>query len=232
MSPSGGGSQDDDDQLLARRCLAGEEDAWRALVGRHRRGLITLAQRIVPHGQAEDVVDAVVADLWERRKLNQYQGRSTLATWLGAAVINAALNARRATASRSARLADASTSSEAATASDAPDSRLAGILSDAIASLPEEMRTLVLMYYEQGLTLDEASVVFGPSKSALSRQLRQARERILLEARQLAQNRCGTTLEALRGGADLADIELDLREACSARRDRPRDRREGPVSNA
>src|SRR5204863_7200468 len=110
-------------------------------------------------------------------------------------------------------------------------SRLAGILSDAIASLPEEMRALVLMYYEQGLTLDEASVVFGPSKSALSRQLRQARERILLEARQLAQNRCGTTLEALRGGADLADIELDLREACSARRDRPRDRREGPVSN-
>jgi len=231
MSPFGGGAHDDDDQLLARRCLAGEEEAWRALVDRHRRALINLAERIVPHGQAEDVVDTVVADLWERRKLDQYQGRSTLATWLGAAVINAALNARRAATSRSARLADAGSSSPADVAPDAPDSRLAGILSDAITSLPEDMRALVLMYYEQGLTLDEASLVFGRSKSALSRQLRHARERVLLHARQLAQTRCGTTLEALRGGADLADIELDLREACSARRDGPRDRPNGPVSN-
>src|SRR5436190_13276281 len=136
MSPFGGEAHDEDDQRLARRCLAGEEEAWRALVDRHRRALIMLAERIVPHGQAEDVVDTLVVDLWERRKLEQYQGRSTLATWLGAAVINAALNARRAAASRSARLADASAASpsDAAVASDPPDSRLAGILSDAIAS--------------------------------------------------------------------------------------------------
>src|ERR1700681_2677475 len=95
------GSDRADDLALVRRCLSGDEEAWRRLVQLHRQGMIDLAVRILPVADAADVVDAVIADLWERRKLARFAGRSALATWLGAVTINAALNARRSSASRS-----------------------------------------------------------------------------------------------------------------------------------
>ena len=213
-----GARGDGDDQELVRRCLAGDEDAWRRLVDAHRPRMIDLARRILP-SNAIDVVDAVIADLWQRRKLEQYEGRSTLKTWLGAVAINAALNARRA-AQASGRAA-AGDIPEPRVAPRVEDDRpaLARILTEAIGALPSDDRLLVLMYYEQGVTLDAAAVVFGRSKSTLSRALASARERIAIEADRLAQLRFNVTLAELRAGADLAELDVDLRSACAPVRD-------------
>ncbi len=213
-------ARDNDDAVLVQRCLADEGDAWRELVELHRPAMIDMARRILSPGQAADVVDAVIADLWQRRKLAGYQGRSSLRTWLGAIALNASLNERRALASRP----------EAAARPDDPEPivlepadveqrQLAAILQDAIAALSAAEKALVLMYYEQDLTLDAIALVFDASKSTLSRRLRDARERILEEATRLATGR-GTTIEALRKGVDLGQLELDLRTACIAGRDR------------
>ena len=110
--------------------------------------MIDLATRILPRSSAQDVVDAVVADVWEGRKLARYEGRSSLATWLGAVTLNAALNARR-TISVNARIvgaADSVPDLPAAASSVEVQDTLARVLHDAIAVLPADTRVLVLMY--------------------------------------------------------------------------------------
>jgi RNA polymerase sigma factor (sigma-70 family) len=185
--------------------------------------MIDLARRVLPAADAADVVDAAITDIWERRKLARYQGRSTLGTWLGAIALNAALNARRTATARGRTIVDRAASTDpavSAAAGECDDLQLAAVLSEAIAALPPASKVLVLMYYEQNLTLDEAAVVLGRSKSTLSRALTAARERIRETAARLARERFGATLEALREGADLGQLDLDLRDACGGGRDR------------
>jgi RNA polymerase sigma factor (sigma-70 family) len=224
------GSDRADDLALVRHCLGGDEEAWRRLVQLHRQRMVDLARRILPAADAADVVDAVIADVWERRKLARFAGRSALATWLGAVTINAALNAKRLSASRLQMMV--TTTGEPDVAAPGPvdrnDERLVQVLKDAIAGLPPESKLLVLMYYEQELTLDQAAVLLKRSKSTLSRTLQQARDRILSDAERLARERLGTTLSALRSGADLGELEFDLRVACG----HGRDRLDRPVSNS
>jgi RNA polymerase sigma-70 factor (ECF subfamily) len=222
------GSDRADDLALARRCLGGDEEAWRSLVKLHRQGMIDLARRILPTADAADVVDQVIADVWERRKLAGFAGRSALATWLGAVTINAALNAKRSSGSRSPLMVTTADAPDVAAPGtvDHDEERLARTLKDAIAVLAPEAKLLVLMYYEQGLTLDQAATLLKRSKSTLSRTLQQARDRIRAEAERLARERLGTSLAALRAGADLSQLEFDLRAACA----RGRDRLDRPVS--
>jgi RNA polymerase sigma-70 factor, ECF subfamily len=213
-------ARDNDDAALVQRCLADDGDAWRELVDRYRPTMIDLTRRILPYAAAVDVVDAVVADLWHRRKLEAYQGRSSLRTWLGAVVVNAALNERRSLAARPEAGATADESEPVVFEPEAGEPRLLStVLQDAIRSLSPSDKSLVLMYYEQDLTLDAIAGLLGTSKSTLSRRLRDAREHILLEARRLAKA-CGTTLESLRSGVDLTQLDVDLRSACAVARDR------------
>lgn len=214
------GRPPEDDSTLVRQCLAGDAEAWRVFVETYRRGMITLARRILPVQDAEDVVDAVLVDLWQRGKLAGYERRSSLRTWLGAVVINSALNARRAAASRAASAAAAVwPATDAAT--DPPPPQLHLVLHDAIASLEPATRTLVLLYYEQDLSLDALGRLFGLSKSTLSRALKDARERIRAEADRLARERSGVSLASLREGVDLGRLDLDLRSACGAAGNKP-----------
>jgi RNA polymerase sigma-70 factor (ECF subfamily) len=214
--------QEEADPALVQRCLHGDADAWRQLVDRHRGGMIDLAERFLPGAAATDVVDLVIANLWERRKLESYEGRSSLVTWLGAIVINAALNARRAALARRETATPDGERHEpsAVTAFGNGGADLTAVLHDAIGALPASFKVLVLMYYEQGLTLDELSALVGSSKSNLSRRLQKAREQILAEADRLARERLGTSLGSLRSGVDLSQLDLDLRAACAPERNR------------
>ena len=213
-------ARDNDDAALVRRCLADEGDAWRELVDRHRPAMIDMARRILSTSQAADLVDAVIADVWQRRKLAGYQGRSSLRTWLGAVVVNASLNERRSLASR-AEAAPRGDDPEPIVleAADVEQRQLSAILQEAIGALSASEKALVLMYYEQNLTLDAIAMVFGASKSTLSRRLRDARGHMLQEATRLATAR-GTSIETLRKGVDLGQLEIDLRAACASGRDR------------
>lgn len=209
------------DLALARRCLAGDDEAWRGLIAIHRPVMLELARRIVAH-TAADVVDAAIADIWERRKLARYEGRSSLATWLGAVAINAALNAKRAAASHLEFANESAVSIDPPASEPAADrdaTQLSHILYDAIAVLPAPSRLLVLWHYEQDLTLDAIAILLKRSKSTLSRSLASIRQQILREADRMAHQRLGISLADLRSGHDLGQLELDLRAACAAGRD-------------
>ena len=84
-----------DDLYLATACAAGDEPAWNEFGARFFAFIRDFARRVIRDPAASDVADAVIADLWQRKKLARYEGRSTLRTWLGAIVAHAAINAAK-----------------------------------------------------------------------------------------------------------------------------------------
>jgi len=147
----------------------------------------------------------------------RYEGRSALRTWLGAIVAHAALNAVKADRrwlplegegpgprrpERSGRPPDGA----------APEDRslFEGLVREAMEGLPAEDKLLILLHYEQDLTLDEMAIAVGGSKAGLSRRLKRARERLRASIDTLAHSRTGLSAETLRSGIDLRRLQLDL----------------------
>lgn len=208
-----------DDLYLATSCVKGDEQAWEEMTGRYAGFIRDFARRFLPGPGAQDLADQVIADLWERRKLSRYEGRSTLRTWLAAIVAHAALNvlkaSRRSVPLTSGELRQwqrtALTRPSAATAE--PAALLQEIVGQAIAGLPAADKLLLQLYYEQGLTLDEMTVVLRASKPTLSRRLKRTREALRASIDALAHARSGASADMLRAGVDLARLDFDLAAA-------------------
>lgn len=207
-----------DDLYLAWACMQGEDAAWRELAQLHFPFIRSFARRYLAAGAATDVADEVIADLWERRKLERYHGRSLLRTWLGALVAHRAINAgetvrRHARKSGALRVMAAVKQGESGDG-DAADAQaretLRAILTEAFRALPAETRVLLQLYYEQDLTLDEIGRSLHVSAAVLSRRLKQAREALRVDIETRARQRAGLPADALREGIDLARLEVDL----------------------
>ena len=205
-----------DDLYLATACARGEEAAWEECLARHGAFIRDFARRYLKEPAASDVADQVIADLWQRGKMARYEGRSTLRTWLGSIVAHAALNAMKA-GRRTVPLdgeGDGVSHGPAPGASHRPagpeKSMLEELVAEAMARVPGEDKLLLLLHYEQGLTLDEIAAVHGDSKAALSRRLQRTRNELRASIDALARRRAGASAESLRAGIDLGQLELDL----------------------
>jgi RNA polymerase sigma-70 factor (ECF subfamily) len=203
-----------DDLYLAAACARGEEAAWEECLARHGAFLRDFARRFLREPAAGDVADQVVADLWQRGKMARYQGRSTLRTWLASIVSHAALNAMKASR-RTVPLEPGA--GEAAASALAPDGVLGperlllqDLVAEAMAGLAADARLLLLLHYEQGLTLDEIARVHGGSKAALSRKLQRTRDDLRGAIDALSRRAGASSADALRAGLDLGRLELDL----------------------
>jgi RNA polymerase sigma factor (sigma-70 family) len=202
-----------DDLYLAMACTGGEQRAWQELILAHAEFMREFARRFLESSEARELADEVMADLWERGKLAQYEGRSTLRTWLGTVIAHAALNSRKAR-SRFVPLDEPREGVQPALAVEPADEQAATLLRDllatALSELPPESRLLLQLYYEQGLTLDELSVTLRASSAAISRRLKRTREDLRATVDDLTRRHTGASLEAVRAGIDLARIEIDL----------------------
>lgn len=209
-----------EDLYLATACSLGDESAWAECADHHFSFIRNFAGRFLREPAASDVADQVIADLWQRGKIGRYEGRSSLRTWLGAVVAHAALNAVKAGRREAAGAATASTRELQARVDAAPavdrdeESRLlADLLVKAIRDLGREDKLLLLMYYEQGLTLDDMVPALHASKATLSRRLRAARTALWQSLERLARTKTGHSAAALRAGLDLDRVKFDLRRA-------------------
>ena len=203
-----------DDLYLAAACAGGEESAWEECLARHGAFIRDFARRFLREPAAGDVADQVVADLWQRGKMARYQGRSTLRTWLGSIVAHAALNAMK-----SGRRTVPLEEGEDVPRTGPPvaegllgheRSLLEDLVKEAMTNLEPEAKLLLLLHYEQGLTLDEIASVHGGSKAALSRRLQRTRDELRVAIDSLARRAGGSSADALRAGIDLGHLELDL----------------------
>jgi RNA polymerase sigma-70 factor (ECF subfamily) len=199
-----------DDLYLAQACVGRDEQAWREFARQHVDFMREFAGRFLRGIEATDLTDQVVADLWEKGKLARYEGRSTLRTWLGAVTAHAALQAGKVSRRR-AEGPDNSDPPPATAPEDAQAARLlADITAEAIGALPRDQKLLLLLHYEQGLSLDQIGALLSTSKATLSRRLKQVRTEVRAVIERAARERYRSTGDAVRARVDLGRLELDL----------------------
>lgn len=211
-APAGAEGRWEEDVRLARACARGDDGAWHEMEVRHFPYVRAFARRFgLPEDAAEDVAQEVIGDLWRRKTIARYEGRSALRTWLGALVTNAAMTAHTRLRGREAR--EQRAAPPAATPAGSPgaalETLLAEVTSAALEALEARPRLLVLLHYEQGLTLEEIGRLEGLSKATISRVLKRIRAGLRADIeRRLAAR--GVSWDELRPDVDLALLDLGL----------------------
>jgi RNA polymerase sigma-70 factor (ECF subfamily) len=157
------------DDLERQRLRRLDPDAFVELVRRHDLSHRRLAFRLL--GGSERM-DDVLQEAYVRafRALPRFRGESSLETWLYRIVYNACVDDLRRHRTHETldewdeRLAAAPTQ---------PEERLD--LAAALASLPPELRAVVLLIDAEGLTYEETAVVLGAPAGTIASRLNRAR---------------------------------------------------------
>ena len=153
--------------------------AFEALYRRHSGRVLSVCLRLTgERGRAEEAVQDVFVRVWER--LTSFRGESAFTSWLHRLAINTVLQAMRSDRRRVARVAlgdDEELQSAAATPSPVEE-RID--LEEALARLPEQARTVVVLHDVEGFTHEEIATMTGVAAGTVRSQLSRAR-RILLQ---------------------------------------------------
>lgn len=176
----------DSDALIVERVLAGDIDAFRALVDRYSDRLHHFCRARL--GDDEDAEDAV-QDVFVRafRSLRSFDPSRNWASWLFTIAANRVKSRYAATASFAALVeragAEASVSDELATeatdpAGQALDLLAAESLRAAIGALPKSLRAPVELYYFAGLSVADAAKALGLGEEAVKTRLFRARGKL------------------------------------------------------
>ncbi|MFF4650229.1 RNA polymerase sigma factor SigM [Streptomyces sp. NPDC001380] len=173
-----------DAELLARH-VAGDPHAFGELVQRHRDRLWAVALRTL--GDREEAADAVQDALISAfRAAHSFQGRSAVTTWLHRIVVNACLDrVRRSAARRTTPLDDDHRRIDALLgadeAADAPVVRgeLRRELASALAELPAEQRSALVLVDMQGYPVAEAAEMLGVPVGTVKSRCARGRARLL-----------------------------------------------------
>jgi RNA polymerase sigma-70 factor (ECF subfamily) len=172
------------ESALVNRCAAGDEAACTELVAEHQRMVYHLALHMLgDHEEALDLSQEVFLNVF--RTIGRFRGQSALKTWIYRIVINQARNRQRwwkrrhrsEQVSLDERLEVAGNLPPAGDADDPHRMfgrrELATRIWDALARLPFDQRTVVVLREIDGLSYDEIAfsldVAVGTVKSRLTR---------------------------------------------------------------
>ena len=187
-----------DDRQLVEFFLAGMEEAFDEIVIRNQDRVYTLCFRIL--GNRDDAVDCsqeVFIKVY--RSLGNFQHKSALATWIYRIAVNTCRNLidRREYRSSSRLLSlgtgfDSGTAQEDRIAGDGFDpvetferGEMNSLIMEAINSLPEAQRIVVLLRDVEGKSYEEISGITGLKDGTIKSKLARARSRLrsLLEGK-------------------------------------------------
>ncbi len=162
------GSQSEDIELV-RSALAGSQDAYRDLVLRYQRPILSLIRRMVRHGnQAEDLAQEVFIKAF--RALSSFDQDRKFSSWLFKIAHNTAIDRLRRKELRTVPLETPDqdkpdlVSVLPDTGAETPVGRIerrdmARAIELAIASLRPLYREVVILRYQEGLSYEEISEV-------------------------------------------------------------------------
>ncbi|HAK55273.1 MAG: sigma-70 family RNA polymerase sigma factor [Vicinamibacterales bacterium] len=174
---------------LIERCLQGDQAAWDEIVQRHRRKVFNIAYKFVGrHDEAEDLTQDVFLKIF--KALNTFDRRANFQTWLISVSRNLCIDhyrsvrKERESVDRSVDAGELSLASggiDPLTALERTDRR--AFLQRALATLPETLRTAVLLRDIQELSYHEIaerlSLPEGTVKSRINRGRHELARQIL-----------------------------------------------------
>jgi len=133
---------DSGDRDLIRRCIEGDQEAWKALVRRYERLIYSIALRICRDSEtAADVLQQVCLELYQR--LDEVRNTATLPSWIATVTRRKSCDYWRSCEPAEPLLDDGSADSEDIFA----NIERQHTLERAMASLPERNRRLMQMLY-------------------------------------------------------------------------------------
>ncbi|HEY1916946.1 MAG TPA: sigma-70 family RNA polymerase sigma factor [Streptosporangiaceae bacterium] len=168
---------------LLARAQAGDVAAFEQLSGAYADRLFMLLLRLLgDRAEAEDVAQEVMLRAWQG--ISRFQGRSSYFTWLYRIAVNEANRAleRRGRRPPSAPIGPDELQLPASPIGDptrqAENNELRMALSRALAELPPELRTAIVLRDVEGLSTQEAAMIAGVGQAAFKSRLHQARLRV------------------------------------------------------
>jgi RNA polymerase sigma-70 factor (ECF subfamily) len=180
---------------LITRCAAGDEAACADLVSEHQRMVFHLALHLLgDHDEALDLSQEVFLNVF--RTIGRFRGQSALRTWIYRIVINQARNRqrwwrRRHRAEQVSLEERLENNGDLPPASDLaqPDrmfgrKELASRISDALATLPFEQRTAIVLREVDGLSYEEIAFSLGVAVGTVKSRLTRAREALQARLRE------------------------------------------------
>ena len=178
-----------EDTELVERCKRGDREAYDELMRRHQDRVFNVVYRCV--GNREDASD-IAQEVFIRafRAMRSFQGQAAVTTWLHRIAINEVINhRRRAGAKRKIRTVPIerdNPDSEGHGANDPPDtsaepSKIMAekeheqLIQDAIDSLDDEHRTVVVLKDIEGHRYEEIAEIIGCPRGTVKSRLHRAR---------------------------------------------------------
>lgn len=213
-----------DDLDLARRALARDAEAFRAIMRRHNQKLYRLARSIIRNdSEAEDIVQEAYVTAFMH--LGTFRGEASLATWLSRITINEALGRLRKNRRAATVLTDAPPHDAEIipfplnSVTDDPERTMAqrqilALVEAATDTLPDVYRTVFVARVIEGLSLEETAdlLVIKPqtvktrlhrARALLRRRLDEQIGPVLLEAFPFAGKRCDRLTAAVMKRLDI-----------------------------
>ena len=177
------GDQPETEAALLARAQAGDAAAFERLSGGYADRLFMLLLRLLgDRAEAEDVAQEVMLRAWQG--ITRFRGQSSYFTWLYRIAVN---EANRALDRRARRPAGVAIGTEelqlpASPAQDpsrqAENSELRRALRRALADLPPQLRTAIVLRDVEGLSTQQAAEIAGVGQAAFKSRLHQARQRV------------------------------------------------------
>lgn len=168
---------------MVRQARKGDRESFDALVGSHRDSLRSFLLNRVEAGEVDDVIQDVFVAAW--RALPQYDGRSQFRTWLFAIAFNKVRDHYR---QRMRRVTEVHLPSGEPSLAQAADPFAAKDLSIAVRELvdglSDSQREVILLYYQDGLTLAEIGTVLSRNLSTVKYQFFQAHSKLADQIRE------------------------------------------------
>ena len=178
-------------ETLIQRCLQGDQTAWDAIVRMYWRKVFNVAYKFVgKHEEAEDLAQEIFLKIF--KSLDTFDRRANFQTWLVSVSRNLCIDHYRSVRKERQTIDRAVDASELTPASNDPGPMAAleqrdrlTLLRDALAALPDALRTAVLMRDIHELSYQEIADRLGLPEGTVKSRINRGRAELARQIRKL-----------------------------------------------